>query len=250
MAFELEICAYSVASCIAAENGGATRIELCMGKPEGGTTPSAGLIYTALKAVRIPIHVIIRPRGGDFCYSQLELAQMEYDIKLAKQLGAAGVVFGCLTPEGEYDHIANQRLLDAACGMQVTFHRAFDMCNDQIRTLNTIINAGGFTRILTSGGQENAIAGTDKIKTLVELAKDNIGIMVGCGITPNNIKTLAETTKATMFHGSLSHKINSKMQFRKPNISMGSTVFIDEYHYDITSSEQVTKTIAVLREIF
>lgn len=249
MAFELEICAYSVASCIAAENGGATRIELCMGKPEGGTTPSAGLIYTALKAVSIPIHVIIRPRGGDFCYSQLELAQMEYDIKLAKQLGAAGVVFGCLTPEGEYDHIANQRLLNAACGMQVTFHRAFDMCNDQIRTLNVIINAGGFTRILTSGGQENAVAGANQIKTLVELAKENIGIMVGCGVTPNNIKNLAETTKATMFHGSLSHKINSKMQFRKPNISMGGKIIIDEYSHDITASEKIIKALNELNNI-
>ena len=249
MKFELEICANSVASCIEAEKGGATRVELCMGIPEGGTTPSAGMIREALDAIKIPVHVIIRPRSGDFHYSAEELREMAYDIRLAKEMGAHGVVFGCLTPEGEYDVSANRMLLKEAEGMQITFHRAFDVCRNPHLLLQTLIAEGGFTRILTSGCAPTAPEGADLIHQLVEEAQDRIGIMAGCGVRPANLEALAKTSGAHMFHSSLRKNVESEMVFRRKEVSMGGTVQIEEYANQQTSADLVRTAVRTLENL-
>ena len=150
MNYAFEICANSAESCVAAQEGGANRVELCAAIPEGGTTPSYGEIRMARKLIDIRLHVIIRPRGGDFLYSPVEIETMEEDIRMARQAGADGVVFGCLTPEGELDMPAMERLMKAAEGMAVTFHRAFDYVKDPKQVLETLIQLG-VDRVLTSG---------------------------------------------------------------------------------------------------
>lgn len=249
MNIELEVCANSVESCLAAQNGGATRVELCMGIPEGGTTPSAGMIAEALRTIHIPIHVIIRPRGGDFVYSEAEVREMLFDIRFCREMGVAGVVFGCLTPEGEYDHPTNKQLLEAAKGMQVTFHRAFDMCARPDETLQTIIEANGFTRILTSGCANTAMEGAANIAQWIRLADSRIGIMVGSGVNAENITELARQTGACQFHGSFGEWVAGDMQFKRPEVSMGGTVHIDEYKRRITNRDAVRRTIDLLREL-
>ena len=146
--YRFEICANSVASCIAAQEGGADRVELCSGIPEGGTTPSFGMIRKARVSIDIALNVIIRPRGGDFLYSPDELEEMIYDINAAKELGADGLVFGCLTKEGKVDKRAMSMLMEAAGDLPVTFHRAFDHSADPFEALEDIIGLG-CTRILT-----------------------------------------------------------------------------------------------------
>lgn len=249
MNIELEVCANSVESCLAAQNGGATRVELCMGIPEGGTTPSAGMIAEALRAIHIPIHVIIRPRGGDFVYSEAEIREMLHDIRLCREMGAAGVVFGCLTPDGEYDHHANKCLLEAAAGMQITFHRAFDMCAQPDKMLHTIMEANGFTRILTSGYANTALEGAHNIARWVHLAGSRIGIMAGSGVNADNIVELARITGAHQFHGSFGEWIEGDMRFRRPEVSMGGTVHIDEYKRRITRKDTVRRAIDLLGHI-
>ena len=153
--FQFEVCANSVESCLAAQKGGANRVELCAGIPEGGTTPSYGEISVAREVLDTTrLHVIIRPRGGDFLYSPIEVKAMLKDIEMAKQLKADGVVFGCLTAEGEIDLTIMQELMKAAQGLSVTFHRAFDVCRDPKKALEQII-ALGCNRILTSGQLPN-----------------------------------------------------------------------------------------------
>jgi copper homeostasis protein len=155
----LEICANSAASCVEAEAGGAARVELCAGIPEGGTTPSYGEIRMAKELTsHIDINVIIRPRGGDFLYTPAEIQSMLYDIELAKQLGVHGVVFGCLTKEGDVDVPLLNKLVAASKPLSVTFHRAFDVCRDPFEALEQIITAG-CDRILTSGQQQDAVKG-------------------------------------------------------------------------------------------
>ena len=147
--YRFEICANSVASCIAAQEGGADRVELCAGIPEGGTTPSYGMIRSARESINIGLNVIIRPRGGDFLYSENEVREMIYDIRTAKELGADGLVFGCLTAEGDVDKDIMKRLMDAAGSTPVTFHRAFDHARNPFMALEDIISLG-CRRILTS----------------------------------------------------------------------------------------------------
>lgn len=248
MAMQLEICANSATSCRQAELGGATRVELCAGIPEGGTTPSAGEMAVARSLIAIPIHVIIRPRARDFVYSSEEIEAMCYDIRVARSLGMEGVVFGCLTPEGGYDEEANSRLLKEAQGMQLTFHRAFDVCAAPFEMLEKLI-AAGFHRVLTSGCAPTALEGKDMIGALNKQAAGRIGIMAGCGIRLGNIETLARHTGITQFHSSLRHDIPSSMRFRRPEVSMGGTVKIDEYSRPETSADMVRQAVDILQGI-
>ena len=180
---KIEICANSVESAVKAQEGGAYRVELCAGIPEGGTTPSFGEIRMARQLLQhTKLHVIIRPRGGDFLYTQLEQEIMLHDIKVARQLGADGVVFGCLTAEGNVDIPAMKKLMNAVGDMSVTFHRAFDMCREPKEALEQIIELGCH-RILTSGTEANAVKGIPTLKELVEQADGRIIIMPGCGVT-------------------------------------------------------------------
>ena len=249
MKYQIEICANSTESAIQAQKGGANRVELCAGIPEGGTTPSHGEIYTAAsKLTKTALHVIIRPRGGDFCYTPAELQIMAIDIDMAKDLGADGFVFGCLTPEGDVDIKAMKKLMKVAKGRSVTFHRAFDMCRDPFQALEDII-ALGCDRILTSGQQPTALEGIPLIRKLIEQARGRIIIMPGCGINPDNIRLIAETTGATEFHFSGRKQVDSPMQFRNSQVSMGGTVHINEYSRMVTDPEVVKAAIRALKEI-
>ncbi|MFA7492645.1 MAG: copper homeostasis protein CutC [Proteiniphilum sp.] len=246
MNYKLEICANSVASCIEAQKGGAYRVELCAAIPEGGTTPSYGDIALARELLDIKLNVIIRPRSGDFLYSSLEQRIMLKDIEIARQLGVDGVVIGCLTADGEVDMKRNRELIDAAEGMSVTFHRAFDMCRDPFDSLEKII-ALGCQRILTSGQQRQAEQGIPLLKELVKQAGNRTIIMPGSGVNMHNILTIAKETGAREFHLSARKPIESAMIYRNPNIKMGGTaVVIEEYEQQVTNSELVRNTLRML----
>lgn len=243
---KIEICANSVESAMKAQEGGAHRVELCAGIPEGGTTPSFGEIRMARQLLQqTKLHVIIRPRGGDFLYTQLEQEIMLHDIKVARQLGADGVVFGCLTAEGNVDIPAMKKLMNAVGDMSVTFHRAFDMCREPKEALEQIIELGCH-RILTSGLEATAPEGIATLKALIEQADGRIIIMPGCGVNPSNILQIAEETGAYEFHFSGRTSRESGMIYRNPKVSMGGTVQIDEYKKAITDIEIVKEAVSIL----
>ncbi|MCR5886616.1 copper homeostasis protein CutC [Hymenobacter sp. J193] len=197
----LEICAGSVQSAVAAQAGGAHRIELCQNLAQGGTTPSYGLIRRVRELVDIPVFVLIRPRPGNFCYSPDELAIMAADIAQCRQLGCDGVVLGVLDAAGRVDQTRCRELLEVAGPLPVTFHRAFDACPDQAQALEDVVSLG-CQRILTSGGQATAEAGQAQLAALVAQAAGRITVMPGAGIRPDNIRALAARTGATEFHAS------------------------------------------------
>ncbi len=242
---KIEVCTNSVASCVEAQKGGAMRVELCAGIPEGGTTPSQGTIAITRELIEIPIHVIIRPRAGDFLYSPEEIRVMERDIAVAKDCGANGVVIGCLTPKGEIDCKLTEQLVKCANGLSVTFHRAFDMCVDPMKALEELINLG-CNRILTSGQMPTAEAGIPLLRKLVEKSAGRIIILPGCGINENNIWKIAKETGAEEFHLSAREAIPSGMTYRNPKVSMGGTVQVDEYAEPRTSAKRVQQTLASL----
>lgn len=244
MSYKFEICANSVASCIAAQEGGADRVELCAGIPEGGTTPSFGMIRNARECIRIALNVIIRPRGGDFLYCETELREMVYDIQAAKELGADGLVFGCLRPDGSVDMEAMSVLMDAAGDTPVTFHRAFDHTSDPFKALEDIISLG-CARILTSGCRPTALEGAPLLAQLVEKAGDRIIIMPGCGVREGNIAEIARLSGAREFHFSARESVESGMFFRNPEVAMGSED--DPYGYDVTTARRVAATIEPLK---
>ncbi|MCF0038457.1 copper homeostasis protein CutC [Dyadobacter fanqingshengii] len=186
----IEVCAYSLESCINAQAGGAGRIELCGGLGEGGTTPSAGLIEVVRQHIDIDLFVMIRPRGGDFVYDVFEEEIMRKDIDLAKKLGANGVVLGILTSDGQVDIARTKALVEYAYPMKVTFHRAFDLTPDPIKALKAVIETGA-ERILTSGQKPAAVEGITLLEQLSKEAGDSIEIMAGGGVNHNNAAQLA-----------------------------------------------------------
>ena len=236
----IEVCANSVESAVKAQEGGAYRVELCAGIPEGGTTPSYGEIAVARKLLtHTRLHVIIRPRGGDFLYSPLEEEIMVHDIDMATRLGADGVVIGCLKADGSIDTDMAGRLLEhVGKGMSVTFHRAFDMCRDPMEALEQIVGLG-IDRILTSGQEATAEQGIPLLRQLVERAAGRIVIMPGCGVNAGNIEKIARETGAGEFHLSARSSIGSGMVYRSRHVSMGGTVCIDEYSRDVTDPAKV-----------
>lgn len=244
-AFRFEVCANGVESCLAAQAGGADRVELCAGIPEGGTTPSYGEILVARRVLTATrLHVIIRPRGGDFLYTPLELERMEADIDVARQLGADGVVFGCLCADGSIDVEANRRLMRKAAGMSTTFHRAFDRCCDPDKALEQLIDLG-FDRILTSGQQPKAIDGAPLLRKLHEKAAGRIVLLAGCGVNETNIRALYEQTGIHEYHFSAREPQKSKMMFSNPDVFMGDPN-ADEDTLLYTTERRVRATIAQL----
>ena len=241
----LEVCAGSVQSVIAARDGGATRVELCSALEIGGITPSAGLMREARKVNDIALHVLIRPRGGDFLYDEQEAECMVQDIITAKECGADGVVIGALTADGEIDIPLCSRLATAAQGMNITFHRAFDMCRDPYKALEEII-ALGCNRILTSGQAATAEAGIETIKKLVTLANDRISIMPGCGVNANNAAKILDTTGACEIHASARKSVGSAMRFRHSGVSMGNPEN-DEFARKETDSNEVKAIVEAIR---
>ncbi len=241
-----EVCANGVESCMAAQEGGADRIELCAGIPEGGTTPSYGEIKIARRMLNTTrLHVIIRPRGGDFLYTPLEVERMEEDIRMCRQLGVDGVVIGCLKADGSIDIENNQRLKDAAGDMSVTFHRAFDRCTNPMLALEQLCELG-IDRILTSGQQPTAEQGIDLLRKLNKAAAGRIKILAGCGVNENNISKIHEETGVNEFHFSARIPVKSHMQYANPDVYMGDKD-ADESTLMYTSAERVKATISKLK---
>ncbi len=245
---KIEICANSVESAVKAQQAGAYRVELCAGMPEGGTTPSFGEIRMARQLLKeTKLHVIIRPRGGDFLYTPVEQEIMLHDIKVARQLGADGVVFGCLTAEGNVDIPLMKKLMNAVGDMSVTFHRAFDVCANPKEALEHIIELG-IHRVLTSGQQPTAEKGIPLLKELVEQADGRIIIMPGCGVNANNARKIAEATGTYELHFSGRSPIESGMIYRNAKVKMGGTVKIEEYQREQTDPEKVKAVLDILAE--
>lgn len=243
--YQFEICANSVESCLAASEGGADRVELCAGIPEGGTTPSYGTIKAARDLPDIRLHVIIRPRGGDFIYSPTEIRTMKEDIRMAKDCSVDGVVFGCLTPDGEVDIPVMRGLMKVASGLSVTFHRAFDHCADPHKALNDIISLGCH-RVLTSGQQPTAEKGIPLLKELVVQAGRKIIIMPGCGVNEKNIARIARETGAREFHFSAREEFESPARYVNSHIYMGSRD-TEEWTRTATTSRKVREVIQGLQ---
>lgn len=212
---ELEVIGFDLVSCVAAEQHGANRIELCANPHEGGTTPSYGMIELARKHATIELFPIIRPRGGDFLYSELEFRAMIADIRQCRQLGCDGVVIGMLRRDGSVDTERCAELIRNAGQMQVTFHRAFDRVRDPMAALEDIIELG-CARILTSGQHPNVDLGKEMLRTLVEKAGDRITIMPGSGVRSSNVAELAMFTGATAFHSSARSIHPSAMEYTNP----------------------------------
>lgn len=214
---KLEIAAGSLASALAAQEGGADRIELCENLGEGGTTPSYGTLSMARERVRIPLYVLVRPRGGDFLYDEAEVETMRRDVETCARLGCDGIVIGALDADGRIDESTCRTLIAAAGGLGVTFHRAFDAASDPVRALEDII-AMGCERVLTSGGRASAWAGADNIAARVRQADARISIMAGAGVDAARLRELAERTGAHEFHASARAPYVSAMRFRNDGL--------------------------------
>lgn len=238
----LEICAGSLTSAINAQAGGATRIELCDNLPEGGTTPSAGVTIQTLKLLSIPVFVLIRPRAGDFLYSDAEFEAMKADVLYCKEHRAKGVVLGMLREDGSVDVDRTVELVKLARPMKVTFHRAFDMTADPYRAMEDLIGMG-IERVLTSGQAATARDGVPVIANLVRRAAGRITVMPGGGINEDNIAYIRTTTRAKEFHASLRGPVNSKMTFSNPRSNMGNTV-TNEYAWLETDPERVRRVMS------
>jgi len=244
---KLEICVDSFASAVAAEKGGADRIELCSALSEGGLTPSAGLISKIVDMLKIDVFVLIRPRRGDFYYSAPEIAVMKQDIELVKELGAKGVVIGVLKKDGNINEESMQELIALARPMSITFHRAFDLTPDPFKALEELLDLR-VDRLLTSGQQQGAEDGLELISQLVKRAGDKLRIMPGGGINENNIHKIKVTSGANEFHTSAKIKKQSPMAYQKETVLMAANAPVSEYELVKTSEEKVREIKRILIE--
>jgi copper homeostasis protein len=233
----IEACVNSAISAVEAQIGGAHRVELCENLHDGGTTPSAGAVLFARKRLHIGLFVMIRPRGGDFLYSEDEFEIMREDIKIARDLGADGVVFGILLPNGTIDLRRMQVLADLSRPMGITCHRAFDMTADPFKAMEDLIGLG-IDRILTSGQQPTALQGAGLIKELISRANGRIIIMPGSGVKEHNVVELISITAAKEIHIHLEKKEPSKMLYKQQTVYMGKPDQ-SEFEHTITDRERI-----------
>ena len=240
-----ELCAYTLEACHTAARIGIDRVELCASPAEGGVTPSMATIAQACAIPDMEVSVMIRPRGGDFLYSDEELVTMLHDIRIAREAGATGVVFGVLTTEGKVDVERTRLLVEAAQGIDTTFHRAIDMTEDYLQAVEDIIRTG-CTRILTSGGYDKAIDGIDNIAQAVARAAHRIEIMAGSGVTAGNARQLA-STGIDALHFSAKKMIPGRMLYRNPRISMGGTSAIDEYALRVVDEKEAQTIVELIK---
>lgn len=234
----LEMCVDSVEAALAAQEGGANRVELCADLLEGGITPSIGTISLACERLAIPVNVIIRPRGGDFVNTEAEFGAMRRDVAAAKDAGASGVVIGLLTPEGEVDLPRTRALIAAARPLTVTFHRAFDMARDPYAALEALL-ALGVDRLLTSGQEESALAGMDLIAELVRRAAGRLIVMPGGGVTPRNVGRILSATGAREVHVHIATLVDGPMRYRNPHCFMGGALRPAEFARSVTTADDV-----------
>lgn len=240
MNYKLEVIGFNIKSCFTAQEGGASRIELCGGPGEGGTTPSYAFIKSARENLRIQLYVMIRPRGGDFLYSDEDFQMMKNDIAICKEFGCDGIVTGILTIDGKVDKKRCKELIDRAYPLEATFHRAFDRVKDPFEALEDVIELG-FERILTSGLQPKATDGAPLLSQLIKQADGRIIIMPGSGITSQNIISIAESTGATELHSSASFSEQSKMDYINPNMN-------ESLSYVSVNIEEVKKMVQLLQD--
>ncbi|WP_245415992.1 MULTISPECIES: copper homeostasis protein CutC [Mesorhizobium] len=242
----IEVCVEGIDGMIAAQDAGADRVELCASLLEGGLTPSYGTIKAALDVARIPFHVIVRPRGGDFLYSEAEFASMCDDVRALRDLGVAGAVVGCLLPNGTIDEGRMSELVRCAGGINVTCHRAFDMTRDPFEALEALIRCG-VGRVLTSGQRDTAVEGAALLAELVQRAGNRI-IVLGCGaLDPGSIGDVHSATGLSEMHFASLRDVPSPMVFRNPSVGMGGTDLDREYRLTITDAAVVAATIAAVR---
>ncbi len=239
-----ELCAYSLEACHIARRCGVDRVELCASPKEGGTTPSMALIEAARRIEGVSLQVMIRPRGGDFLYSDAEFHIMLRDIALAREAGADGVVFGVLTADGEVDRSRTERLVAEARGMETTFHRAVDMTRDYLSAVEAVIQSG-CRRLLTSAGCDRAEEGVDTLRRIVEVANHRIEIMAGSGVNPDNAALLASTGVDALHFGARAMR-PSAMRYRNPRISMGGSGE-DEYTLRTVDERAVRAILQVIK---
>ncbi|UXN71116.1 copper homeostasis protein CutC [Devosia neptuniae] len=244
--FKIEICVEGIDGLVAAQQAGADRVELCASLLEGGLTPSLGVVREALRVGTIPFHVIIRPRGGDFLYSELEFASMIEDVKAMRDLGVVGVVIGCLTADGEIDEARTKALVDAARPMKVTCHRAFDMTRDYRAAIEALVRAG-VDRVLTSGQRDTAVEGIDILKDTAAIADGRIVVMACGALDQGNIAQVRRATGVDEMHFAALKTLKSGMAFRNPHVGMGGTAIEREYEITVTDEDAVRATIAAAK---
>jgi copper homeostasis protein len=247
MSFILETCVDSVESAIEAVKGGANRLELCSNLIIGGTTPNINLFKLIKEKNNIKINVLIRPRYGDFCYTENEFEIMKRDIQMFKNIGANGVVIGILKAAGTLDMHRMKELIAEAEGMHITLHRAFDVCRDPFVTLEEAKKLG-INSILTSGQKNKCTEGRELLKELVEKSEDKIEILIGSGINSSNVEEIISYTKSYAVHTSGKMEVKSDMNYRKEDISMGFPI-ISEYIILRTKSEEISKIREVLEKV-
>ena len=240
-----ELCAYSVEACRVAARLGVNRVELCASPAEGGVTPSLATIEQVAQIEGLDLSVMIRPRGGDFLYSDEEFYTMLRDIKHARTAGATGVVFGILTADGKVDVERTRALVEASKGMETTFHRAVDMTEDYEAAVEAVIEAG-CNRILTSGGYDKAIDGIENVRRAVEISRGRIEIMAGSGVVAANAVAL-KGAGVDALHFSAKKMVVGGMQYRNPRISMGGSAAVDEFSLRVVDEAEVTEILKLIR---
>lgn len=244
----LEICCYGLDSACIAQQAGADRLELCSAPAEGGLTPSAGLLRAVRSEIAIPVHPIVRPRGGDFCYSNGDFQVMLDDIAFLRDLGFPGLVIGILTEDGDVDMARMGQVMKQSSGMAVTFHRAFDMCRDPFHALDQLTDLG-VARVLTSGQQPSAEQGVSLLGELNRYSRAPI-IMAGAGVRPSNVKCFMEQGLQEV-HSSAGHLVDSPMRYRKPGVAMSSDAAADEYsRYCVNPDTVAALKVALTGAVF
>lgn len=247
MGYTLECCVDSVESAIAAKKGGADRIELCSALVIGGLSPSQALYRKIREQVDLPIRVLLRPRFGDFCYTDFEHEIIKEEIRSFRKLGADGIVIGTMKPDGTLNMEQMKELIEEAKGMSVTLHRAFDMCKNPFMALEEARKLG-INTILTSGQKNTCIDGVELLKELVEKAQGETEILVGGGVDASVLPVLAEKTKAKAYHMSGKISMESEMRYRKQDVSMG-IASVSEYEIWRTSEKRVREARKILDEL-
>lgn len=244
----LEVCVDNIQSVENAIKGGASRIELCSALSEGGLTPSAGMTRRAVQMchkANVEVRAMIRPRRGDFLYTPAEIDIMRNDISEMIDCGVDGVVFGCLNIDGDVDIDNALLLINRADEVDITFHRAFDLCKNPDDALIDLIDLG-FDTLLTSGLAENAVAGSGMLRHLVESGDNQIEIMAGGGVTPDNVRQIAEATGVNALHGSFRSLQKSGMEFRRNDVEMGAES--DEYSLLVADTGKIRRAADLIKQ--